>query len=343
MPDVVKLGEKVVRVCSLNRMREAQAPMGKTDLVRWLGVAGGRLSKFYSVPVATLGASLERAIVMALGFGPDESAFEQYGDGAWSRWLAVWGNTWRTGDPLEFEGLLEREGYFVARPPDDPRLKALLPKIRGVSKGRELPPEELAPAITEFQQAEGRYLDRLASIEAVCVCEDSRPRRVRATLTFGAVEVPTDDVTYLVSINRCHAELLFREGSFEPSLEKSLVESRSRPVRQMKVEREMSRINHPSWLLVDNSPKTPLKGEYPDLELGVVQGEISPEDEASLIVHKAGFLVSALSSREMDELGILTSLLRYLVTEHVGEIEQRGSYLYHLSPGPILLRGAALD
>ena len=107
----------------------------------------------------------------------------------------------------------------------------------------------------------------------------------------------------------------------------------------MKIVRESSRLNHPSWLMDDDQPKTPLHGEYHDLELGSARGAIGEDDEANLLVYKCGFAVSVASGVEMDEGGILTSLLKYLVTEHAGEIEQRGSYIYHLSVGPILLRG----
>jgi hypothetical protein len=342
MADVVKLDEKVGRIFSLNQTRNGLAPTSKTQLVTWLGVAGGGLSKYYSIPVTRLGASLEHAIVMALGFGPEESEFEQHGERAWSRWLTTWGDIWRTGTPIELERHLELSNYFVPRTPEDPRLVALLPMIGRAAKSRD--PSPPSPAAEQrLQQTEGRYLDRLASIEAVYVCEGNKPKRLRATFTFGTVEVWTEDATYRVSINRCQAQLFIREGSFEPSVDTILVDSRSRPTRRLKVEREYTRINHPSWVLADKEAKTPLRGEYPDLELGLVHGETSEEDEANLIVHKAGFAVFALTSHEREELGILTSLLRYLVTEHVGEIEQRGNYHYHLSSGPILSRGVNRD
>ncbi len=142
-------------------------------------------------------------------------------------------------------------------------------------------------------------------------------------------------IAFLKRFTVCRAEIFLVEGSFEPTLEEETVDSRSPPVRQMIIKRESSRLNHPTWLVCDTHPKTPLWGEYCDLSLGVVNGGVSEKDEASLLVHKAEFAVSALSGPAMPEQGILGSLLRYLVTEHVGEIEQTNNYLYRLSPGSI--------
>jgi hypothetical protein len=344
MVDIVKFGDKVARVCSLHRANNRPAPGGKTQLVEWLGLGGGTLSKRYGDPVAVLQASLERAVVMALGFGPDDSEFEQYPwSDVWSRWAARWGALWRDGDSIAFARHLEETGYFVARMRDDPRLAVLLPKIRRPMRvgGKYLattlrPVTDVSPvSTTPLPKNALRYLDRLASLQVVHICEGDRRYRLMATCTFGDVEISTEDAVYLVSVNRCRAELFLTAGSLEAELEDELINSWSTPVRQMKVKREFSRRNHPTWILCDDQPKTPLGGEYCELRLGVVIGMMTEADEASLLVHKAEFVVSALSGPVLKEEGILTSLLKYLVTEHVGEIEQTNNYLFRLSPGPI--------
>jgi hypothetical protein len=339
MADVVGFKEKVIRACQLNSANSRYAPTSRTELIEWLGLGAGTLSARYAQPAPNLQISLERAIVMALGFGPEESEFAEYQERAWPRWAEQWGKLWRNGDPQDFGRKLEETGYFVPRAPNDPRIAALLPKIRRrnprmMKDEGALPDGPKTPAIL-VARADGQYLDRLASLQVRCV-RGRHAGTLIATCTFGTVEVHTEDATYLVSINRCHAEVLLRQASFEPRLENEVVASRSSPPRNMQVEREYSRLNHPSWRLTDSQPKTPLKGEYPELMLGVVRGEICGDDEASLLVHKAGFAVSAAFESKMEEGGILNSLLKYLVTEHVGEIEQRGTYLYHLSAGPIL-------
>lgn len=341
MPDIVKLREKVVRVCGLNYANNRPAPRNMTELATWLGIAGGTLTRRYSTGTANLQNSLERAIVMALGFGPEDSEFEEYGESVWSHWIAKWGNTWRSSEPMELERLLETANYFVPRAVDDARLATLLPKFQRRSGARVdsasgKQPAEAVAAAAALPHARGRYLDRLASLQVKCMRKEE-DQQLRATCTFGTVKIPTDDAVYLVSINWCHAELLLTEASFEPTLESGLVRSRSVPTREMNVRREYSRINHPSWVVSDSQPKTPLSGEYIDVTLGTVAGNITPDDEASLLVYKAGFAVSALSGPQLTELGILTSLLKYLVTEHVGEIELRGKYLYHLSAGQITM------
>jgi hypothetical protein len=340
LPDVVKFSDKVVRVCGLNSANERNAPRNKTELVKWLGLGGGTLSKSYRVPTANLLASLERAVVMALGFGPEESEFVQHREEAWARWGVKWHHLWRSGEPKDLVDRLESECYFVERTPDDPRLTALLPKIRrrkndDASEATSLAVAGASPPATISHRLGIRYLDRLASLQITGVFKERGVRRLLATCTFGAVEVPTEEATYLVSINRCRADIFLTEASFEPSFEEDIVASRSAPSGQMSIKREYSRINHPSWLVNDPQPKTPLSGEFCDIELGAVRGQIGGDDEASLVVNKAGFAVSALTGNALEERGVLSSLLRYLVTEHVGEIEMRGNYQYHLSAAPI--------
>jgi hypothetical protein len=281
---------------------------------------------------------------MALGFGPEESEFEQYGwSEVWSRWLIRWGELWRAGDSIAFAQHLEETGYFVARMPDDLRLALLLPKLRRPTKQGENDLSRPARLVTEGSSTLSaapptnaiRYLDRLASLQVVHVYESEKRYRLLATCTFGDVEISTEDAAYLVSVNRCRAELFLTAGSLEAELEDEIINSRSMPVRQMKIKREISKLNHPTWILCDDKPKTPLRGEYCELWLGVVTGTMAEADEASLLVHKAEFAVSAVSGPVLREEGILTSLLKYLVTEHVGEIEQTNNYLFRLSPGPI--------
>lgn len=343
MVDVVSFGEKVLRTCALNKANNRDAPHSKTELVAWLGLGGGSLSKRYKDPVADLQAALERAVVMALGFGPDETEFERY-DWAtvWTRWALRWGEVWRNAEAAAFSEHLEQEDFFFPRQKDDPRLAPLLSKIRRPKKDgiiRQADQRHAAPAAGGLASARAtsraRYLDRLASLQVVCDRSKADRDRLVATFTFGEVEIATEDATYLVAVNRCHAEIFLADGSFDPTLEEQTVDSRSPPVRQMKIKRESSRLNHPTWLVCDTHSKTPLWGEYCDLSLGVVNGGVSEKDEASLLVHKAEFAVSALSGPGMPEQGILGGLLRYLVTEHVGEIEQTNNYLYRLSAGPI--------
>lgn len=342
MPDVVRFSDKVSEICELNGAASREAPRNKSALSGWLGLGAGTLSRHYQKPVPHLTISLERAVVMALGFGPLESEFARDGEHAWASWGKKWGELWRAREPQDLVRKLEDEGYFVPRPPDDVRLAALLPRIRKRKEGAGSPlalARAEPAAVPRVARAEGRYLDRLASLEVACIRKEAELYRLLATCTFGRVEVDTPDATYLVSLNRCRAEIILREASFEPRLQRDIVKSRSEPGRKMSIERETSRLNHPSWRLDDVQHRTPLFGEYCDLELGSVRGEIGADDEASLLVHKNGFAVSAVTGAKLDEGGILTNLLKYLVTEHVGEIEQRGGYIYHLSAGPILLRG----
>jgi len=344
MPDVAGFREKVIQVCDLNRALGRHAPGNRSALTTWLGLGTGTLSGRYQKPVAHLTLSLERAIVMALGFGPAEPEFVKDPDRAWSSWQKNWGELWRVRAPEDLVKKLDEEGYFAARAPDDARLLALLPKIRRKKDGGGAPidlahTEPAAISLKSVSRAEGGYLDRLASLEVVCIRKESKVYDLLATCTFGSVEVCTPDATYMVSINRCRAEVLLREAAFEPRLQNEVVESRSAPIRKISIIREASRLNHPSWRLDDIRHMTPLFGEYCNLELGSVRGEIDEDDEASLLIYKNGFAVSAISGAKLEQGGILTNLLRYLVTEHVGEIEQHGSYIYHLSAGPILLRG----
>jgi hypothetical protein len=337
----VQFSDKVVRVCDLNRANDRDAPRNKTQLINWLGLAGGRLSKSYKAATATLHLSLERAVVMALGFGPAEADFDQGENFAWSRWVARWGELWRNAQPKELADCLESEPYFVPRPRDDPRLTALIGRIRrntGAASSASPVPGVAANAAAPAGAARGlenRYLDRLASLEVTGVRTNGGDHRLLATCTFGTVEVQTEDATYLVSINRCHADILLTADSFEPCFEQDVVRSRSSPVLEMSIKRESSKINHPSWLVKDPRPKTPLNGEYCDVELGVVRGPIGADDEASIVVTRAGFAIHALTGGALEEFGIVSSLLRFLVSEHVGEIEMRGSYRYHLSARPI--------
>ncbi|HEY0112964.1 MAG TPA: hypothetical protein VGB59_07395 [Allosphingosinicella sp.] len=345
MPDVVKLREKVLRVCRLNLADDRPAPHSLTELTEWLGIGAGTLSKPYGQPVADLKASLERAMVMALGFGPDDSEFERDPAQVWPRWTAKWGDSWRKGDYEVFARRLEESGYFVPRPRDDPKLAGYFPKIRRKSN-RELAQGQ-ATAITGTVPAamadlRGRYLDRLASLQVVCREGADQLRHLYADCTFGTVKVETDDAVYLVSINWCHTELYLTEASFEPHLMDGLVTSTSVPIRRMKVKREYRNRNFPSWTVEDSQSKMPLDGEYFNIDLGVVNGNISGEDESSILVFKGGFTVSAMSGAEVGERGILSSLLKYLLVEFVGEIELRGSYRYYLSSRPIG-RGVADD
>jgi hypothetical protein len=339
MPDVVKLREKVVRVCDLNAGNGRAAPHSRTELIDWLGIGAGSLSKAYSQPTANLKVSLERAIVMALGFGPTNSDFDKDPDLVWPRWLEKWGNSWRKDSDKEFAKRLEKSAYFVPRPRDDVKLGELLPRIRRKSN-RELsqiqgivPVGASVPAMRT--EAKGRYLDRLASLQVVCRRDEAQRRHLYATCTFGTAKVETEDAAYLVAINLCHAELFLTEASFDPLLGDSSIVSNSTPVRSIKVRREFRSRNYPSWIIEDCQSKTSLTGEYYDVDLGVVDGKISGDDESSILVFKAGFVVSAMSGPKLGERGILSSLLKYMVIEFAGEIELRGSYRYYLSSRPI--------
>src|SRR4051812_14453260 len=122
MPEVVSFREKVTQVCELNRALSRNAPRNRSALTTWLGLGTGTLSGRYQKTVAHLTISLERAIVMAVGFGPAEDDFAKDGDRAWSVWLKRWGELWRTRAPEELVRRLDEEGYFIPRGPEDDRL-----------------------------------------------------------------------------------------------------------------------------------------------------------------------------------------------------------------------------
>ncbi|MDP1865963.1 MAG: hypothetical protein Q8L13_06410 [Bradyrhizobium sp.] len=341
MPEVLFFSEKVIRVCDLNHANSRNAPKNRTELSDWLGIGSGTLSKRYKGPSADIHVSLERAIVMALGFGPSDTDFDAGSDKAWSRWTTEWSQLWRSGNTQDFIKKFEDSGYFFPRLRGDSRLNEMATKIRKPRKaGEDQNQLHLLPATSTILVARtsDNHLDKLASLQVIGVSDNSSTTLV-ATCTFGTVEVNTEDAAYLVSINRCHAELVLQACSLTELLVDKVVDGRSGPAHQMAIKNEPSRSNHPSWRLEHAKRRTPLGGEYDEIFLGNVQGAIDPGDEASIVVIKAGFKVAAVGGPDLELGGALNSLLRYLVVEHVGEIQQRGSYRYHLSAGPIRLKG----
>src|SRR4051794_5707964 len=107
MPTIHEFGAKIAAVCGHNRGAAHNAPMTKTEILEWLDLSAGYMSRFYGQSRAEVTPVIERAIVMALGFGPVDVNLEKNWELAWRSWLTEWRDTWREGSPADLVKRLE--------------------------------------------------------------------------------------------------------------------------------------------------------------------------------------------------------------------------------------------
>ena len=332
MPGIHEFGMKIAAVCGHNRGAAHTAPTRKTELLDWLDLSGGRMSRFYKPAKPDVPAVIERAVVMALGFGPVDASFEKGWDQAWMSWLADWKAVWREGSPTGLVERLELTNCFVPRLHSDKWLqfaKSRIPRRMRDSAQTGSYVSPVTPPTGDHDCSSDRperYLHPwLASLRAACV-KTLMDSELAVDMSFGLVDVIANELTYNVALDRCRVEVLFDEASFLPTLDEDTVGGDTTLSEPVHITRETSRVNYPSWLLENPAPKTPLRGEYRHLSLGRVNGTMLPSDEARFLVSRSQFAITDGQHKPLP-LGIVSSIINDLITEHVGESKSAGRVL----------------